>query len=75
MLVAQANVWRMTGDYQAAEQALAHALAISRDLNAAGLEAEVLNATGLLRYSRGDLASAKDFTTKHYTVPASSLCR
>jgi tetratricopeptide (TPR) repeat protein/transcriptional regulator with XRE-family HTH domain len=59
-LAALANVWRMTGRYPAGEQALAHALAISRDLRAAGLETEVLNTTGLLRYSRGDLEGATD---------------
>ena len=60
MLVAQANLWRITGDHPAAEQALAQALAISRDLHAEGVETEVLNTTGSLCYASGDLDNAVD---------------
>ncbi len=58
-LVALANLWRLTGDYPASERALADALAISRDNGAAGMEAEILNWTGSLHHSRGDLENAR----------------
>jgi tetratricopeptide (TPR) repeat protein len=64
VLVAQANHWRITGDHTAAEQALAQALAISRDCRAEGVETEMLNTTGSLRYASGDLDDAADHHRK-----------
>ena len=73
--MALGNLRRLTGDYPASEQALADALAVSRALKAAGMEAEILNCTGSLHYSRGDLENARAChqsalrRSRHLSVP------
>src|SRR5262249_36575551 len=57
-LIAQANVWRMTGDYPAAERALADALAIGRDHGGAGIKAGALDTTGAPRQRQGNPVGA-----------------